>query len=122
MKKLDHLNQPVSLCHQGTPLEILVLAQLASCFDNKTVSWTEWPDNSYDGRQGTDLFPLAEAILEQPLTIVNGELVVPNGPGLGINVNEVVIKRYPYRTGPCSVFQVNIKDRGHKMSLTEDCH
>ena len=101
-------SQPAGLSGSpSTSLEILVLDQLASCFDSKTVSWMEWSDYSYDGRLGTDLFPLTEEILEQPLTIANGELVVPNGPGLGINVNEVVIKRYPYRTGPCSVFQVN---------------
>ena len=95
----------VAIGNQSTPLEASALAQLAACFDGQLVGWMEWPDYSKDDRSGTYAFPLAEEILEHPLSMDQGELVVPEGPGLGARVNEAVIQRFPYRTGPCSTFQ-----------------
>ena len=37
----------------------------------------------------------------------NGDLVVPNEPGLGITVDESVIERYPYQPGPWSIFKID---------------
>ncbi len=95
----------MAIGNQSTPLEASALAQLAACFDGQLVGWMEWPDYSKDDRSGTYAFPLAEEILEYPLSMDQGELVVPEGPGLGARVNEAVIQRFPYRTGPCSTFQ-----------------
>ena len=81
------------------------VAQLASCFEADLVVWMEWPDYSSDGRSGTYPFSLAEQMLQTPLSIEQGELILPEGPGLGVKVNETVIRRFPYRTGPCSSFQ-----------------
>ena len=50
-------------------------------------------------------FALAEQMLQTPLSIEQGELILLEGPGLGVKVNEAVIRRFPYRTGPCSSFQ-----------------
>jgi len=36
----------------------------------------------------------ADAILEQPLKIVDGEAVVPDRPGSGVSWNEDAVKRY----------------------------
>ena len=95
--------QPSAMC--STPLEVAGLAQLASCFEADLVGWMEWPDYSSDGRSGTYPFSLAEQMLQTPLSIEQGELILPEGPGLGVKVNEAVIRRFPYRTGPCSSFQ-----------------
>ena len=95
--------QPSAMC--STPLEVAGLAQLAGCFEADLVGWMEWPDYSSDGRSGTYPFALAEQMLQTPLSIEQGELILPEGPGLGVKVNEAVIRRFPYRTGPCSSFQ-----------------
>jgi L-alanine-DL-glutamate epimerase-like enolase superfamily enzyme len=89
----------------STPLEVAGLAQLAGCFEADLVGWMEWPDYSSDGRSGTHPFALAEQMLQTPQSIEQGELILPEGPGLGVKVNEAVIRRFPYRTGPCSSFQ-----------------
>ena len=52
-------------------------------------------------------FPLAAEILTQPLEIHNGELVVPKTPGLGIEVDESVVERYPFIPGPWSFFRLD---------------
>ena len=88
-----------------TPLEVAALVQLASCFGADLVRWMEWPQYSGDGRSGTYPFRLAEQMLHTPLWVDKGELIVPEAPGLGVKVNEAVIRRFPYRSGPCSSFQ-----------------
>ena len=52
-------------------------------------------------------FPLADEILRQPLTIENGDLIVPSGRGLGIDIDESVIQKYPFIPGPWSFFRIN---------------
>jgi hypothetical protein len=52
-------------------------------------------------------FPLADEILKQPLEIVGGDLIVPRGPGLGIEIDESVIERYPWIPGPWSYFRID---------------
>jgi D-galactarolactone cycloisomerase len=38
--------------------------------------------------------PLRDDILENPLRIVNGKIAVPDGPGLGLRLNEEAVRRY----------------------------
>jgi hypothetical protein len=52
-------------------------------------------------------FPLADEILSEPLPIEKGYLKVPNGKGLGIDVNEKVIEKYPFIPGPWSFFRID---------------
>ena len=52
-------------------------------------------------------FLVADDVLKDPLPIENGDLVVPNEPGLGITVDESVIERYPYQPGPWSIFKID---------------
>jgi hypothetical protein len=52
-------------------------------------------------------FPLAAELLKQPLEIDHGDLVVPRGPGLGIDVDETVFEKYPWIPGPWSYFQID---------------
>jgi hypothetical protein len=63
-------------------------------------------------------FPLAEEILTEPLEIRGGELVVPDGAGLGIEVNENIVERYPFIPGPWSFF--HLESPGETIAVTGD--
>ncbi|MGH9675094.1 MAG: hypothetical protein ACRD44_18125, partial [Bryobacteraceae bacterium] len=52
-------------------------------------------------------FPLAQEILRSPLDIRDGALSVPREPGLGVEVDESVITRYPWIPGPWSFFSLH---------------
>ena len=49
-------------------------------------------------------FPLAEDVLHDELTIEDGTFEVPDGPGLGVGVNESVVEEYPYIEGAWTEF------------------
>jgi hypothetical protein len=51
-------------------------------------------------------FPVAADILNEPLHIDHGDLIVPRGPGLGVTVDEKVIEKYPWIPGPWSSFSI----------------
>ncbi len=68
------------------------------------VEWLEYPCYSEPGREFMYEWPLASEILTDQLAIGNGDLIVPTGPGLGVDVNEAVIERYPWQPGPWSYF------------------
>ena len=91
----------------GTALELLAAAQLGICWPADVVEWLEYPCYSNFGRPGMYPFPLADEILREPLFIENGNLVVPSEPGLGVEIDETVINRYPFIPGPWSLFQIN---------------
>ena len=40
-------------------------------------------------------FYLAEDIVRQPLPIRDGTVALPHGPGLGVEVDEAAVERYP---------------------------
>lgn len=88
----------------GSALEVLVAAHLGVCWPETVVDWLEYPCYSTDGRKFMYPFPLASEILKTPLTIEQGNLVVPTGPGLGVEIDESVIWRYPWIEGPWSFF------------------
>jgi L-alanine-DL-glutamate epimerase-like enolase superfamily enzyme len=88
----------------GTTLEVLAAAQLGACRDESVVEWLEYPCYSSATRAGMYPFPLSDEILKDPLEIEKGYLKLPSGHGLGIDVNEDVIKKYPFIPGPWSFF------------------
>jgi L-alanine-DL-glutamate epimerase-like enolase superfamily enzyme len=90
----------------GTLLETLASAHLGVCFPEKVVSWLEYPCFGHRGQPIMYPYPLADEILKEPLQIENGDLIIPDGPGLGIDVDESVIESYPYIPGPWSVFRL----------------
>lgn len=90
----------------GTALEVLAAAHLGVCWPESVVPWLEYPLYANVGRAGMYPFPLADEILADPLDIRTGVLRVPSGPGLGIDVDERVIERYPYLPGPWSTFRL----------------
>lgn len=91
----------------GTVLEVLAAAHFGVCWPEDVVEWLEYPCYANSGRPGMYPFPLADEILREPLDIANGCLAVPTGPGLGIEVNEGTVERYPYVPGPWSVFRID---------------
>lgn len=50
--------------------------------------------------------PLREELLNAPLQMVDGELVIPDEPGLGIHLTDEIIAKYPYRPGTEQRFKV----------------
>lgn len=88
----------------GTSLEVLAAAHLGICWPEAVVQWLEYPLYSTPNHQFMYEFPLASEILSGPLEIIEGSLHVPRGPGLGVNVDESVIEKYPWIPGPWSYF------------------
>lgn len=88
----------------GTLLEIIAAAQIGICWPEHVVEWLEYPLYRKPGQKIMYEFPLAEEILKEPLQIVDGDLIVPRTPGLGVEVNEAVIEKYPWKPGPWSTF------------------
>ncbi len=91
----------------GTALEVLAAAHLGICWPEMVVEWLEYPCYSSEVRPGMYPFPLAEHILKEPLELDHGDLVVPRKPGLGIDVDESAIERYPWIPGPWSYFRID---------------
>lgn len=88
----------------GSSLEVLAAAHLGICWPETVVDWLEYPCYSTEGHNFMYPFPLAAEVLKTPLTIEQGDLVVPTGPGLGVEIDESVIWRYPWIEGPWSFF------------------
>ena len=91
----------------GTTLEVLAAAHFGVCWPADVVEWLEFPCYANSGRRGMYPFPAADEILAEGLEIRNGHLTVPKGPGLGIEVNESVIEKYPFLPGPWSFFRID---------------
>jgi L-alanine-DL-glutamate epimerase-like enolase superfamily enzyme len=91
----------------GTTLEVLAAAHVGITYPEDVVEWLEHPCHANAGRKGMYPFPLADEILSEPLPIEKGYLKVPNGKGLGIDVNEKVIEKYPFIPGPWSFFRID---------------
>lgn len=91
----------------GTALEVLAAAHFGICAPETVVEWLEYPCYSNGGRPGMYPFPLADEILTTPLEITNGYLRVPSGGGLGIEIDERVVDRYPFKPGPWSFFRID---------------
>ncbi|UCC97526.1 MAG: mandelate racemase/muconate lactonizing enzyme family protein [Phycisphaerales bacterium] len=91
----------------GTNLEVLAAAHVGICRPEEVVEWLEYPCYSNEGRAGMYPFALSDEILTERLEIERGYLVVPDGPGLGIDVDERVIEKYPFIPGPWSIFRLD---------------
>ena len=91
----------------GTLLEVIVAAQLGVCWDEDVVEWLEYPLHSNGGKPGMYPFPAADEILTEPLEIRDGYLIMPDKPGIGVEVDESVVDRYPFLPGPWSIFHID---------------
>jgi L-alanine-DL-glutamate epimerase-like enolase superfamily enzyme len=90
----------------GTALEVIAAAQIGVCWPADVVEWLEYPVYAKPGRPVMYPFPLADEVLREPLEINRGDLIVPQGAGLGVEVNERVVEKYPYIPGPWSYFRI----------------
>ncbi len=91
----------------GTDLELITAAQLGVCWPDDVVEWLEYPVYTTPETKSMYRFDLAREILKTPLDIERGELMVNRAPGLGVEVNESVITRYPWIPGPWSYFSLH---------------
>jgi L-alanine-DL-glutamate epimerase-like enolase superfamily enzyme len=91
----------------GTALEVLAAAQLGVCWPEDVVEWLEYPCYSHRERPAMYPFLLADEILSDVLRIEDGFLVLPDGSGMGIDINETVIEKYPFIPGPWSIFELD---------------
>jgi L-alanine-DL-glutamate epimerase-like enolase superfamily enzyme len=91
----------------GTALEVLAAAHLGICWPANVVEWLEYPIYTKPGQPVMYPWPLAEEILRDPFNIEHGDLIVPDGPGLGIDIDERVIEKYPFIPGPWSFFRID---------------
>ncbi len=91
----------------GTALEVVAAAHLGICWPEMVVEWLEYPCYSTPSRAGMYPFPLAAEILKEPLELNAGDLIVPRTPGLGVEVDERVVERYPWIPGPWSFFRID---------------
>jgi L-alanine-DL-glutamate epimerase-like enolase superfamily enzyme len=91
----------------GTALEVVAAAHLGVCWPEIVVEWLEYPCYSTPSRAGMYPFPLAAEILKEPLEIDAGDLIVPHAPGLGVEVDERAMERYPWIPGPWSFFRID---------------
>ena len=91
----------------GTTLEVLAAAHLGICWPADVVEWLEYPCYSNAGRAGMYPFPLSDEILRDPLAIEGGDMIVPKGPGLGVEIDERVTEKYPFIPGPWSFFRID---------------
>jgi len=91
----------------GTALEVVAAAHLGVCWPEALVEWLEYPCYSTPTTAGMYPFPLAAEVLKTPLELDHGDLIVPKGPGWGIEIDESVIARHPWIPGPWSFFQID---------------
>lgn len=91
----------------GTDLEVMTAAQIGICWPETVAGWLEYPVYTTPRLKTMYPFPLASQILKEPLDIRRGELFVPMKPGLGVEINESVIERYPWVPGPWSLFRLH---------------
>jgi L-alanine-DL-glutamate epimerase-like enolase superfamily enzyme len=91
----------------GTALEVLAAAHLGICWPENVVEWLEYPCYANNGKKGMYPFTLADEMLRDPIQIEKGYMVVPKKPGLGIDIDERIIAKYPFIPGPWSFFKIN---------------
>ena len=100
----------------GTLLEVIAAAQLGVCWGSDVIEWLEYPCHANRGKPGMYPFLVADDILSEPLHIEAGDLVVPDKPGIGVEIDESVIERYPYLPGPWSIFKIDSPSERLAMS------
>ncbi len=106
LSSLEHAGLRFAFHSWGTDLEVIAAAHLGICWPENVVEWLEYPVYSTDALRTMYPFPLAREILKEPLEIERGDLIVPRAPGLGVEVDETVIERYPWIPGPWSFFRL----------------
>ncbi len=80
-----------------TPLEVAAMAHLAAGFSRESCLGVDWPCFATVANAS-----FAKGLLKEPLPIETGCLKLPSGPGFGVEVNEGVLHRFPWKSGAAS--------------------
>jgi len=84
-----------------SPISTAVAVQLDACTPNFLIQEHLSDAKPFRGkwasRETTESFARKELLIDTPLTVEKSYIKVPNGPGLGIKVNEEVFKKYSYK-------------------------
>jgi L-alanine-DL-glutamate epimerase-like enolase superfamily enzyme len=107
LKEIDRAGLKFAFHSWGTALEVIAAAHLGVCWQEQVIEWLEYPCYATPSKAGMYPFPLAEEILKEPLQLEQGDLIVPSSPGLGVDVDEGVLERYPWIPGPWSYFEID---------------
>ena len=83
-----HYDTMISPHNYMSPLATLINAQLCAAMPNVEILEIDMDD-----------VPWKWDLIDQPLEIVEGELIVPDRPGLGANIVEDVVAAHPLRGG-----------------------
>jgi len=83
-------------------------AQLCAAYPESQIPWNEMSMFATEKHPGLFRWPLVEEILVKPLEIEDSYLNVPRGPGLGVEVSEGAMKKYPYVDIPYNAYVYSI--------------
>ncbi len=122
------LRQILGLCEEekvafafhnwGTALETVADALIGSCFSRETAAWLEYPEYTHRDPRVMYPYPLSDELVPEAPKPVKGELPLPEGPGLGVKVDEGMLEKFPYRPGPWSLFE--LESPPTKLALSGD--
>ena len=95
--------------HFGTLLGLVANSHLVAAAGGTLLEYPVFEDDPALDTDDTDdpgmyPFSLAFDVLDDDLDIDDGRLSVPDGPGLGVDLNLDVVKSYPYIEGPWTEF------------------
>jgi D-galactarolactone cycloisomerase len=75
----------------GGPIAVAATVQVLSLLADPNLSYTpDTPMLELDVSES----PLTERLLKRPLKVIDGQMDVPTGPGLGIEVDEAVVREF----------------------------
>lgn len=122
------LREILSLCEKsniafafhnwGTALETVADALIGSCFPRDTAAWLEYPEYAHRDSRVMYPYPLSDGLVPDAPRPLQGELDLPDGPGLGVTVDEGMLDEYPYLPGPWSIFE--LESPPSKLALSGD--
>ena len=82
--------------------------QLCAAYPRTLVPWNEMSMFATEEHPGLFRWPLVEEILVKPLEMRNSYLTVPQGPGLGVEVSEDALSKYPYVDIPYNAYLYSV--------------
>lgn len=102
----------------GTALETVADALIGSCFPRETAAWLEYPEYAHRDPRVMYPYSLSDELVPDAPRPVDGEFPLPDGPGLGVTVDEAMMDKYPYLPGPWSIFE--LESPPTKLALSGD--
>ncbi len=93
--------------NSSSPLGTAASLHVDACVPNFTIQELPVGDVPWRGE-------ILEPNIEQ---IVNGDLPIPNQPGLGVRLNEAVAKKYPYRDPDLSALDAAVTPESQQLGM-----